>query len=242
MYNKYLFFVVFLLLASTFTTCKSSDDADIPQSVVAKNVLYIGNSQTFYNNGVDYYLQGFVNQLPNTETIHIDKVAFPAYTLEEHWNDIRTKNKIDSKQWNLIILQENGFVAAYNYDLMAEYAKKFYDYISAQGTSVRFFMTWSEDNDFEVTRLLEDNYNAVAEANSSQVIPGGLAFEAFYKVNTEIDLYDPDRNHPSKEGTFLIAALSYKMIYGKDPTDNAYIGNLTLNDANYIKEFISTYK
>ena len=54
------------------------------------------------------------------------------------------------------------------------------------------------------------------------VFPVGLAFQLSQKENPDINLFTSDMRHPSKEGTYLMAAVIYSSIYNVSPVGNSY--------------------
>ena len=52
--------------------------------------------------------------------------------------------------------------------------------------------------------------------------PVGLAFQRSQKENPDIELFTPDKRHPSKAGTYLMAAVIYASLYKVSPIGNTY--------------------
>ena len=67
---------------------------------VAKRVLFIGNSLTFWNQGVDVMVKKLV---PGVET---KRVAVGGATLETLWNNDETRLAC-ADNWNVVVLQED---------------------------------------------------------------------------------------------------------------------------------------
>ena len=105
-----------------FLICSISacDDAVVtPAKSKTYKVLFVGNSFTFYNSGVDYHLQQMLNADKQTDstTYIIQKIAVSSYTLQDHYNDSLTIRKIRSDKWNKIVLQEQSTRPMTNRDL-----------------------------------------------------------------------------------------------------------------------------
>ena len=60
-----------------------------------------------------------------------------------------------------------------------------------------------------------------------RLIPVGEAFYKFNNSHPEIDLYTSDLRHPSKEGSYMAAAVIFSTLYGRSTFGNAGIMNLT---------------
>ena len=52
-------------------------------------------------------------------------------------------------------------------------------------------------------------------------------------------LYKGDGSHPSAKGAYLAACVFYATLFGADPADNSYIGELSEADAELIRRIAS---
>ncbi|HHC80034.1 MAG TPA: hypothetical protein ENK46_09145 [Flavobacteriia bacterium] len=235
--------VFFLNMLVVILSCSKGENNTIiePSGFKAEKVLFIGNSHTFFNGGINTILKGFtdISNLPYSP--EIKNIAVGGYTLEDHWNHQATQDMIDSKEWDVIVLQENSIRAATDVNAMFEFASKFENKASSIGAKVYFFMTWAYENQPQMTDQLDANYHQVARQLSSTVVPVGLAFKDFIATNNSIHLYASDSIHPSQAGSFLSACLFYKELYNKNPASNSYTGTINQGDADVIKAFIQNY-
>ena len=92
-----------------------------------------------------------------------------------------------------------------------------------QGVSkISFLMTWAYKDVPEMTKGLSEAYISAGNRNEAFVFPVGLAFQLAQEKFSDIDLYTPDKRHPSKAGTYLMAAVIYSSIYNDTPIGNTY--------------------
>lgn len=246
-YYVYCIIIVISLIFSASIACSKDKELvqtppNQPAPFTPKNVLFIGNSHTYYNMGIDSELTGFLNEADLSYTTDIRKIAISGFTLEDHWNNTATQNMLQLLDWDLIILQENSTRAANDLAAMAEYAQKFNTAAKNMEAKVYLFMTWAYENEPQMTLQLENNYNQLANQLNATMVPVGLGFKNFISQNPSLQLYDADGIHPSPAGSYLSAGLFYKIIYSKDPKANAYVGSLTLEQADLIKQFLSDFK
>jgi len=68
------------------------------------------------------------------------------------------------------------------------------------------------------------------------VIPAGLAFARARERQPELDLYAPDKRHPSLAGTYLAACTTYAALTGKSPVGNSYVAGLDAQAAKFLQE------
>lgn len=228
--KKYpLVFVVFLIICFS---CKKEESEDLKYP---KNILFIGNSYTFFNNGLAYHLKNFVI---NDTSLHVNRVveiAKGGYTIENHWNDTATVNSIKRGGWDVIILQEQSYRPVNDRDKMLLYAQKFDSLIKSTGNAkLYFFMTWAYKKYPEMIYPLSDSYQEVAKNVKATLIPVGLEWDKLLKSKDSIDLYYSDGQHPNINGTFFTASIFYKILFIKNPCLNIYRDSLIAKETDKV--------
>jgi len=208
------------------------------------NVLFIGNSFTFYNSGVDFHLQKMLNADKSTDSINynIQKIAISSYTLQDHYCDSLTIQKIRTEKWNKVILQEQSTRPISNPDLFLQYATKL-DYLIKKDSALTIlYMTWAPKDSPADINQLASAYISVGSKLKSNVVPVGKVWE--YTVNTypQLNLYFSDNKHPALTGTFLIACAFYKSLFNKNPVENSYVPDgLTTGNVITIRKAVNDY-
>ncbi len=199
------------------------------------NILFIGNSFTHYNDGVDVELgRLFASSIPQLK-IHYDKVAVGGERLIGHFKKGDALVKINAYHWDKVILQEYSNYPISNKPDFYKYAKLFYESISECGAETIFFMTWAYEGNDEMTPLLASAYNSIGNELGCRVVPVGLAFSKMLKKYPEINLY-ADYKHPNKEGTYLIACCFYAFLTEQSPIGINYIGAIEPRIAKILQE------
>ena len=66
---------------------------------------------------------------------------------------------------------------------------------------------------------MSDSYATAAVVVDGLLFPAGEAWLAAWEKDPRIELYGPDRFHPSPKGTYLAALVMYEQLSGKDPRD-----------------------
>ena len=97
---------------------------------VAKRVLFIGNSLTFWNQGVDVMLAKLV---PGIET---SRVAVGGATLETLWNNDEAKLAC-ADNWNVVVLQED--LPETSRESFRRHAKLWCDHVRKYGAEPVFY-------------------------------------------------------------------------------------------------------
>ena len=207
MFKKYLFIICLVVFA--LESCDSQPTT---------RILFIGNSYTFVNGGLDKQLKGLA---PLAET---ECIAIGGYRLESHWNDSNTVRIIRDGKWDYVILQEQSQLPVINQKKFYDFARKFDEEIRSSGAKTILLMTWErpDSRKFGVTTdNLAAAYTAIGRELGVKVAPAGLAFERAIRGKPELTLYSQD-GHPTVEGTYLAACVLYQTIFENSPVGNPY--------------------
>ena len=97
-------------------------------------------------------------------------------------------------------------------------------------------MTWAYKDKPDMLEGLASAYIAAGNKNNIAVFPVGLAFELSQKENPSIELFTPDKRHPSKAGTYLMAAVIYYSIYNVSPISNSYDYGIGIENQRKLQE------
>ena len=204
-----------------------------------RSILFIGNSYTYYN---DMPTEIFAKM---AETADVTAITKGAWTLEKFANpDDEHGAKVQAaltgeKKYDIVILQEQSLRPAIDPEKFYSAVENLASRIRETGASPMLYATWgrhSESADLEkhgltnktMTDKLAAAYAAIGEKLDIPVAHAGLAFYEVYTGESGIDLYNPDRSHPSYAGSYLAAATLYAKIFGKTPE---FPGGLTATEA-----------
>ena len=172
---------------------------------VAKRVLFIGNSLTFWNQGVDVMVKKLV---PGVET---KRVAVGGATLETLWNNDEAKLAC-ADNWNVVVLQED--LPETSRESFRRHAKLWCDHVRKYGAEPVFYAAWAYDRlpAFDDDAICAEHARA-AEENNARLANVGAARTAGPEG---LDLFDDDKEHPSLAGTYLAACVIAATIYGAE--------------------------
>ena len=197
------------------------------------SALFVGNSFTSAND-----LPKTVSLIAGSLGNHLDyDMSAPGgYFLMQHASDTQTLDKIRSKPWDFVVLQDQSQAPAqtdaYTDVYVLPYAAQLNDLIhkAHAGTKTVFFETWGYKNgdagdcardknicDYAgMQKRLDQTYYKMAQAADGKVAPVGDAWSIIKQGYPAIDLYQNDGKHPSPEGTYLAACVFYTTLFGKN--------------------------
>ena len=200
-------------------------------------VLFIGNSYTYYNE-VWTMLEGIARA--DGRAVIPDHVTKGGWTLEqmaslddEFGKQAHEKLTDPDTHYDVVFLQENSVIPAAAPGLFYDAVRSLFQKAKAKGAEVVLYQTWGRKSGADkleeygwtnesMTRLLAKSYEAAADECETALSPVGTAFYDVYTHHPEIELYNPDKSHPSATGTYLAALCHYATLYQASPIGNTY--------------------
>lgn len=220
-----------------------------------KTAIFIGNSFFYYNNSMHAHVLSMrraadpQNKAAYRNTsVTISGSGFDWHDVESYFrpnaigrysfddNNNVVFNKID-KLFDVAIMMDCSQCPIHPQlkSVFTEFAKKGSDAARKNGAKPVFFMSWAYADKPEMTAQLAEAYTLAGNENDALVIPAGLAFAQSVAKRPELNLYAPDKRHPSLLGTYLSAATVYASLYRETPVGNAYIAGIDADTARFLQ-------
>ena len=216
--------------------------------------IYIGNSFFYYNNS----LHGHVGQLireglggmrHRSSSVTISGSGLDWHDVESYFRpngigkysfDARNNvvfNQID-RLFDVAILMDCSQCPVHPTlkTVFTEYAKRHSDTVRKHGAQPVFFMSWAYQDAPEMTAQLAEAYTVAGNANNALVIPAGLAFARSIALKPDLNLYVPDKRHPSLAGTYLAACVTYATLFNQSPVGMKYHAGLDAATAAHLQQ------
>lgn len=180
------------------------------------DVLFIGNSLTYAND-----LPGMLESLfemGGQGPISTRSVVAGGVGLPDHWDAGTATETIREGGWDVVVLQQ-GPSATEGRPYLLEYAVLFAEEIEAVGARTALYMVWPAESRYFDFPGVSDSYATAADLVDGLLFPAGEAWLAAWRRDPGLELYGPDRFHPSLEGTYLAALVMYQQLSGRSPAD-----------------------
>ena len=239
-YRLGLLSYILYLLTTQSLLCEVKPSVTFTEVENPKSVLFIGNSFFYYNNGVHKPLLGMVKANKSLGSGHrFRNITINSSSLE--WHDVEsyvTNEKIGSfsitsknkykryqpESYELAIMMDCSQCPIHQdrKDLFNFYVDSHSKTLRDNGVEPSLLMTWAYKDEPEMIDELASAYLTAGNRNKLMVFPVGLAFKMSSEIHPYIELYTPDKRHPSKEGTYLMASVLYSSIYNMSPIGNLY--------------------
>ena len=241
------------LLLSACTVGGGAPNLSVPKSEsinpseISAEVLFVGNSFTYYNDLPDIFAQlgqGLGMQLNSySVTKGSQKLIDTANSNDELG---KVFDEAMNKKYTHIILQEHSTLPVNNYTSFVNGVKAIKQKIqnAKQEAHIYLYSTWAYESMCNQNESIPDcekriraAYEQCASETGLDVIYVGKAFSYTYEHNKSIDLYDAnDRKHPSYAGSYLSAATHLASIFNVNVKESTFKGNLADNVSNTLKE------
>jgi hypothetical protein len=244
-----------LCLSFVFTiACAQTKPQRIdPGGEPPQSLLWVGNSFFYYNNSMHTHVLRLIAATDAKSTARGVSVTISGSGMD--WHDMESYFRPDGigkysftadnrivfnkpgKQFDAVVVMDCSQCPIHP-QLKAtfeEYAKKQSDIVRKHGAQPIFFMSWAYKDKPEMTAQLAEAYTREANRNDALVIPAGLAFARSVAKRPALELYQPDKRHPTLAGTYLAACTSYAAVYGKSPVGNGYTAGIDGDTAAFLQ-------
>lgn len=247
-----------LLVAGCATMTHSPPPAQAAAPMAAateiRSVLWVGNSFFYYNNSMHGHVANMARAI--TPAVPMRGVSLTISGSGADWHDVENYLRPDAigrysfvgdneirfnppgRQFDAVILMDCSQCPVHPQlkAIFGTHMKKHSDAAKRNGVRPILFMSWAYKDKPEMTQQLADAYTSVARANGAMVIPAGLAFAKAIAKRPSLELYVPDKRHPSLAGTYLAAATMLGAVSGKSPVDSTYTAGLDPELARFLRE------
>ncbi|HEX7890826.1 MAG TPA: hypothetical protein VF522_15810 [Ramlibacter sp.] len=236
-----------LLLAAAATACAQAPLrpklTDVGMADPA-SAIWIGNSFFYYNNSMHGHVGQFIAAgMPGfrhrATSVTISGSGFDWHDVDSYFrpnaigaysfgaNNVVSFNKLD-RLFDVAIMMDCSQCPLHPQlaTVFKDYAKRNAETVRRHGARPVYFMSWAYQDAPEMTAQLAEAYTREGNANDAFVIPAGLAFARSVAQKPELNLYVPDKRHPSLAGTYLAAATVYASLFKRSPVGSSYTAGL----------------
>ena len=199
-------------------------------------VLFIGNSLTAAND-VPALVESIAKE--NGERILTRMIAYPNYSLKDHWNRGDARRAIAEGGWSFVVLQQGPSSLPESRVLLVDYAQRFKEEARHVNARIAVYMVWpasSRMGDFDGVKL---SYEAAARETGGIFLPAGEAWRLAWRRDASLSFYGADGFHPTPLGSYLAALVIYQGLTGKSPVRSAVLGLVSEAQAKILQQAAS---
>jgi hypothetical protein len=180
------------------------------------SVLFIGNSLTYVNDVPA--IVAAIAEADGRKRIIYQTVAFPDFSLEDHWRHGDARKAIADGRWDFVVLQQGPSALPASRALLLEYTRRFGADINRVGAQPALYMVWpsaARQGDFD---RVSESYRLASKDVGGLLFPVGEAWRAAWRRNPRLALYSSDGLHPTVLGSYLAALVIYENLCVCAPT------------------------
>lgn len=206
--NKFIliFFALIITHSRSFCQQEISDN----NSKAKINILFIGNSLTYTNN-----LPELVKKNAKLKGIKVNfkMIAFPNYSIEDHWNSGQVQKLISSKKYDFVIIQQGPSSQINGRKMLIEYGKKYNSLCKLNDVELCYLMVWPSLNYYHTFDNVIKNYKDAASINHAILLPVGKIWKEYIDSTNSKEYYGPDGFHPSLKGSQIAAQVIVEHLF-----------------------------
>lgn len=124
-----------------------------------------------------------------------------------HWNAGQALSRIESGEFDYVVLQEQSTLPIKSAARMAESVRLFDAAIKRGNARTVLYMTWAREDAPETQQAISDVYETMGEELGALVVPVGRVWQKVNQNTNLPTLYDRDGSHPSLAGSYLAACV-----------------------------------
>ena len=242
-----------LAAALALSACSTAPTPPRWQGDTPASLLWVGNSFFYFNNSMHGHVGGLLNAAGvrgiRQTSVTISGAGMDWHDMGSHFRPGTGMMRYSFTPTNDVAF--NQFERAYDMVLMMDCSQcpihpklqqPFYDTAKAHAETVRragaepvLFLSWAYQDQPQMTQQLAAEYIKAGRMNNMRVVPAGPAFAASIAKRPDINLYAPDKRHPSLAGTYLGAAVVMGSLFKKSPVGNTYTAGLPPDVAQHLQ-------
>jgi len=179
-------------------------------------VLFIGNSITRMNGGLDVILEQLAQSTHPDRPAIADCVIMEGGTLAMQLRFPGALQRIREGHWDYVVLQEFSTRALDDLEETIRSVKTFDAEIRKVGAHTLVMANWSNKYRAQDEDQLEAAYQQIGQQDHVDVVPVEAAWKLVQQRRGDLAIY-VDEKHPNANGSYLTACVFYSWIYGRTP-------------------------
>ena len=221
-------------------------------------ILFLGNSLMFFNDMPSLFENLAKAAGKKVYVDSVTRGSATISDFAHSFTDVGSQAypKLQNERWDYVIIEPSRRITPYEnttYEAELASAKVLQKMAADAGAKILLYCVWGNNDGtlteynasnptamikgtvhYDYTRKMHVEFLKKVNTEFSEalggvgVIDAGYAFENSMVTYPSINLYDPDRRHPSLEGSYLAAACVYATIYNESPENIGFTGGTTL--------------
>lgn len=216
--------------------------ASSPKVPSIDRILFVGNSLTFYNGGLDNHVRLLAESAHPPRILYADQATKGGATLRSLQSQKWVHEKIQKGNYDRVILQDDiPEFKEHRIEPFSEQVRQFDREIRKVGAKPILFMAWPYERLGWVTlEEIAKAHRLIGAELGIPVAPVGLAFQRSRELRLSLSLLGTDKEHETLHGTYLAASVVYYVLFGVSPEGLSYHPTgISAEEATFLQKMAS---
>jgi hypothetical protein len=189
-----------------------------------RRLLFIGNSFTYYNGGIDRHVQQLAASTRSPRFLETDRATKGGATLKILNGMGWVHERIRDGRHDIVILQEDiPELTEHSVVPFLEHVRLFDREIRGAGGRTALFMAWPYERlNWATLEQIEQAHRTISRELGIPVAPVGAAFRNAKKARPGLAMLGPDKEHETVQGSYLAACVIASAVLGLNPEGATY--------------------
>jgi len=206
-------------------------------------LLFVGNSFTYYNGGLEHHVKQMAACANPPRRMESDRATKGGATLKILHAQKWVHDKIREGGYDRVILQEDiPELTEHSVAPFFECARLFDQEIRAAGGKTVLFMAWPYERlNWVSLEQIAQAHRDISKELGVAVAPVGVAFQRSLKERPELAMLGQDKEHETIHGTYLAACVIYATVFRESPKGLTYYpAGVSAQDAAFLQSIALT--
>lgn len=238
-WHRWLAGGLILAAAAALSSCSGSDDPPPAPTVPApRTVLFVGNSFTRVQGGLDVHVKALAASMRQPRALTVERVTQDGATLVALRQDLAVLQAIRAGGHDVVVLQDD--LPEYGGPSVEPFkveVRAFNQEILAKSGRPLLFMAWAYARVTWISQAgIATAHKAIGAELGISVAPVGLAFDASRAERPTLAMLDTDLEHESLQGMYLAACVLYATLFQESPEGASYLPvGITADEAAFLQ-------
>lgn len=181
-------------------------------TIQAQDILFVGNSLTYYNN-MPEILEYIAEE--NGVQIQTTSLCSPNYAIIDHLDSGKLQYLLKKQSFDYVIIQQGPSSQAQGKQMLLADGAKVKALCNEYKAQLGYYMVWPSLQYYYTFDKVIENHTLAAQKNKALLFLVGVVWKKYNTYKSKTLLYDYDNFHPSKAGSFLAALTIFHTLYPK---------------------------
>ncbi len=217
--RRYFSFLLAIFIVFSSVNVFAGSSAPVDSANRKINILFIGNSLTYYN-GMPQIFKRIAKS--KDKNVYVEALTKSKYILPWFYTEGEYLSKFNSRKWDYIVLQDGAHRPIDSLEAFYDDIRIFDKEIKKINATTVLFIHNRVDVpngkvDSELQKPVTDAYTTVGRELGSIVVPAGSAWVDFSEKHPDVKLYNRDNIHPTLAGSYIDACAFYSVFFNESP-------------------------